>query len=87
MTLFLVSYDLSEPGQKYDCIKEKLKPFATYHAQQSVWIVDFKGTAEGLVDLLLPCLDSNDRLFVGELADDWCGYNMPKGAEWLKRHL
>lgn len=43
MTAYIVAYDLDQPGQKYECIKEKLEGSAAwfgYSDKGSQWLQD-----------------------------------------------
>lgn len=89
MSAYIVSYDLHQQGQNYTCLIEKLKGYGTHwHMQQSVWIVVTNQTAVQIRDNLSPCLDSNDKLFVGKLSGEaaWKGYSSSI-TQWLKKHL
>ncbi len=83
MGIHIVAYDLNVVGQNYECITGKLKALPNCHAQGSVWFVQYEGTEAQLRDQLLPCLDSNDRLFVNEVSKSWAGKNMPTCGKWL----
>jgi hypothetical protein len=83
MAVFIVTYDLNQVGQNYDCITDKISKFPHCHAQGSVWFVEYSGTAAQLRDHLVPCLDQNDRLFVDAVSSGWAGYNMPTCGKWL----
>ncbi|CAE6836386.1 hypothetical protein [Xanthomonas arboricola] len=85
MSGFIVSYDLYAQGQNYPCITEKLKAMGAWHMQQSVWIVSTNQSSAQLRDHLKPCLDANDKLFVGKLSEAaWQGYSNEVGV-WLKQ--
>lgn len=89
MSAFIVTYDLRAQGQNYTCITEKLKSYGTHwHMQQSVWIIVANQTAAQIRDYLAPCLDSNDKLFVGKLEGEaaWKGY-ADNINEWIKTQL
>lgn len=86
MTTYIVAYDLHQPGQKYDCLREKLEAYGTYwHMQGSVWIIATAQSAAQVRDNLSTCLDSNDKLFVAALTGEaaWKGYT-DDGNKWLK---
>ena len=87
MTVYVVTYDLNKQGQNYECITERLKSLPYFHAQKSVWFVEYGGSADALVAFLMNCLDENDRLFVSEITDNWSGFNMPKGEAWLNARV
>jgi len=83
MAAFIVTYDLNQHGQKYDCIIKKLEALGAWHMQQSVWIVTGNHTSENIRNSLRECLDGNDSLFVGRIADAaWNGLT-PEAAAWL----
>lgn len=89
MTAYIVTYDLNQHGQNYNCIIKKLEAYGTHwHIQGSVWIVVSNQSAAQIRDNLNSCLDSNDELFVGKLSGEaaWIGYN-EKISKWLKDHL
>ena len=89
MAAYIVSYDLHKQGQNYDCIIKKLEAYPSHwHMQQSVWIVVTNDNASKIRDNLAPCLDSNDKLFVGKLSGEaaWKGLS-DKGSKWLKEVL
>jgi len=83
MAAFIVTYDLNQHGQKYDCIIKKLEGLGAWHMQQSVWIVAGNNTSESIRNSLRECLDSNDSLFVGRITDAaWNGLS-DQAAAWL----
>lgn len=86
MAVFIVTYDLDQPGQNYDCVIGKLEALDHCHAQRSVWFVSANGTTTDLRNHLSGCLDSNDRLFVDYISDAWTGWNMPTCGKWLNDH-
>lgn len=89
MTTYIVTYDLNEPGQKYDYISKKLKTYGTWlHLQGSVWIIVTNQSAAEVRDNLKTCLDNNDELFVAKLSGEaaWSGYTSDT-SDWLKQNL
>jgi hypothetical protein len=89
MPSYVVSYDLHQHGQNYQCLIEKLRSYPTHwHMQQSVWIIVSNNSAEQIRDHLIPCLDANDKLFVGRLAGEaaWYGYT-DQISQWLQKFL
>lgn len=89
MTAYIITYDLKQEGQNYDCITKKLKSYGTHwHTQRSVWVIITDQSAIQIRDSLLQCLDSNDKLFVAELSGQaaWYGYS-EKTGNWIQKHL
>lgn len=84
MAGFIDSYDLGKAGQNYECQKQKLDAYPRHwKMQQSVWIIESTETHEQVRNKLIPCLDANDRLFVGKLSGAaWHGIT-EAGTRWL----
>jgi len=84
MGAYVIAYDLRQQGQNYTCVTKKLSDLGAWHMQGSVWILKTDSTAVQIRDHLLPCLDSNDKLFVGKLsAAAWQGLGDQAGT-WLR---
>ena len=90
MTAVLIAYDLSDPGQKYEALHEKIKAYGTWsHILESTWIVSKLGiTAEGVFEDLKSDLDSNDRMFCVEIdgQSSW-GRLRKRTWEWIRKHV
>jgi len=89
MAAYIVTYDLHQTGQNYDCIKKKLESFPKcWHMQGSVWVVETNQTALHVRDSLNSCLDDNDNLLVARLSGEaaWQGFK-DAGSKWLKKLL
>lgn len=90
MPNILISYDLLKPGQNYNELYDAIKNISGFwsHPVESVWIVDTYKSASDVRDLLKSHIDSNDKLFVTELAAaSWASWGLnPKVANWLKQH-
>jgi len=82
MAKFLVVYDLRNPGKDYRNLHVALESLPHFHAQQSLWFVQWSGTAPALRDKLALHIDNNDILFVAQL-DMWASFNMPAAGNWL----
>lgn len=86
---YIVTYDLNQLGQNYDCIREKLGAFGTqWNIQGSVWIIRTDISAIEIATVLQKCLDGNDTLLVFELNGEnaWVGFDQ-KGDNWLEAVL
>lgn len=89
MSNYIVTYDLMKSGQNYTCLTTKLKAYGTWcHLQGSVWVISTSQTATQVRDNLASCLDSNDKLFVGQLSGGaaWIGHTA-EISNWLKQNL
>lgn len=89
MSSYIVTYDLMQQGQNYNCITAKLKAYGTWcHLQRSVWIIATAQTAKQIRDNLGACLDANDKLFVAKLTGEaaWVGHDQTV-TDWLHKSL
>jgi hypothetical protein len=75
MKKFLVSYDLDKPGQDYPRIWKELERLGAKRALYSQWVMKSDWTAAQLRDYFRDFIDSNDRLLVVSLEDDWASQN------------
>jgi hypothetical protein len=87
MAAYLVTYDLNQVGQNYDCIIKKLEAYPTHwHMQKSVWIIQTDATAYQVAEHLESCLDSNDNLFVTQVTANsaWSGFS-DQASNWVRQ--
>lgn len=69
MNTYIITYDLSDPGQDYNALIERIEGYGTREKiQQSVWLIVTSETAEEIWDHLQQCLDGNDKLFVAKVS-------------------
>jgi len=86
---YIISYDLSKPGQNYEALLKKIK---THHAWArlggSAYIVLSDNTAAQIRDDLTQALDKNDKLFVGAINAPaaWIGLG-DEVSQWLRNDL
>ncbi len=72
---YLISYDLDKPGQNYPKIITELESMGAQRVLYSQWVANRTGTtSEGLRNYLKQFIDTNDRLLVVALSDDWASY-------------
>lgn len=90
MNVFLVSYDLREPGQDYAGLISELKSsHSWWHHLKSTWLVATDEPADQLFARLAEHVHPNDRVLVLEVSagagrQGW----LPKRAwKWLDQHL
>lgn len=88
MSLYLITYDLRQPGRNYKPLYDLLNQWQAKKVAESVWIADLKGPASAIRDLLQETMDANDRVVVLALVGQfgWAAKNaMPEGVALLKR--
>lgn len=89
MASFLISYDLTRPGQDYPELFEAIKKLGKWwHCLDSTWIVVNSGPSSTIRDTLSKHIDRNDTLLVTKLTGEgaWTGFDK-KCSDWLKENL
>ena len=88
MSSKIIEYDLRQPGRNYDVLYEAIKSYGTWaHITESTWFIKTDATCVQVRDKLLSVMDTNDRLFVGELSGAAAWYNTICDSEFLKKNL
>jgi hypothetical protein len=68
-----VAYDLSQPGQNYDAVRDRIKELGLWHQfQLSLFYVNTTASPEEAYAHVRRAMDVNDRLAVINAAD-WLG--------------
>ena len=83
MAIYLVTYDLRQPGRSYTPVHEYLKRYTYCKGLESVWFLDTAVPAAKIRDELKTLVDANDRIFVSRLQGEWASLNLPC-SDWLK---
>lgn len=83
MAIYLVAYDLNQTGQNYQGLIGRLRQMDHFHAQKSLWFVNYSGTSSALRDDLGRWIDANDVIFVDQVTGSWASINMPACGRWL----
>lgn len=85
---FIVSYDLCQPGRKYDELYAVLKSFHNWgRLTESTWAVVSQSTAVEIRDLLMRYIDDNDRLIVIKGGKSAAWNRMLAKNQWLIDNL
>lgn len=88
MSSKIIEYDLRAPGRDYDALYEIIKGYEAWaHVTESTWYVKTDSTCEQVRDKLLTVMDTNDRLFVGELTGTAAWHNVICDNKFLKEYL
>lgn len=86
MAVFIVSYDLRQPGQNYPNLIPALSKMAACRCLQSVWLIEASATAQALHHTLKAYMDQNDGLIVVEIPQTsgwWASGLLNQCADWL----
>ena len=88
MANFIVSYDLSKPNRDYDRIINAIDAYNSVRITESCWLINTYNTAVGIRDYLKQFIDSDDKLAVIKLGDDWATVSINTEAKkWLKQYV
>lgn len=89
LNTYLITYDLHTPGQKYDCIKNKIENnYGWWKCLNNIYIIKTNQTAVQIRDFLKNCIDNNDTILVTRLNGEaaWQGFDT-QCSNWLKVNL
>lgn len=88
MSSKIIEYDLCTPGKNYDELYKAIKSYGVWaHITESTWFVKTTESCVQVCNKLLTHMDSNDRLFVGELTGEAAWRNVLCQDEYLKKNL
>lgn len=88
MSSKVIEYDLCAPGRDYDELYNAIKQYSEWaRLTESTWFVKTDDSCTKIRDDLLKVMDSNDRLFVGELTGTAAWHNLLCKSEYLKERL
>jgi CRISPR/Cas system-associated endoribonuclease Cas2 len=91
MSLFLITYDLRQPGRNYQPLYDLLGTnWRASKVAESVWLLQITADAVTVRDTIHRVVDDNDRIIVIELkaGSMWATRTaMPDGAAWLQRNI
>lgn len=88
MSSKIIDYDLRTPGRNYDELYVAIKAYAVWaHIAESTWFIKTDESCVQVRDKLLSVLDSNDRLFVGELTGIAAWHNVICDDDYLRKNL
>lgn len=89
MAVYLITYDLNEPGQKYSELYEQIKSCgAWWHYLDSTWLVDTTLNAIQIRDRMRTAMDNSDSCFVIKLTNEnYEGWLQKDAWNWIHKHL
>jgi hypothetical protein len=85
LRVYLISYDLHQPGRIYPKVEAVLRQAdgGWCHAQGSVWFVDSTAGTTAWRNALAQAGDQNDEFFVTRINPEWASSNMTTAGAWL----
>ena len=85
---YMISYDLREPGQKYDELIKIIETFGYgISPQKSFWLIRTTLTIQQMADKINVVLDDNDALFICELIGNYRGRITDDEWAFIKKHI
>jgi len=87
--VYIISYDLSSPGQNYERVLKAIKANNAWaRLGGSSYVVISNNTEVQIRDLIMNEMDTNDKLFVGILKAPAAWYGLgDEVSDWLKKNL
>ncbi|MGP9666436.1 hypothetical protein ACT3TY_17680 [Halomonas sp. AOP22-C1-8] len=88
MTVYNISYDLKQPGQKYAGLIDEIKKSPGWlHCLESTWLISTTETAQRVHERLSTNLDSNDSLLIIEVVKNYQGLLTKDKWDWINKHV
>ena len=87
MSMYLISYDLSQPARNYGGLYSAIRSYGVWaRITESSWAVVTDQSEVAVRDYLTSAIDQNDKLFVGKMiASAWIGLDQ-QVHNWLSTH-
>ena len=83
MSIYLVTYDLNKPGQRYNDVYAYIRKYPHEHVGTSAWVIQSDKTAETIRVDLQKVTDANDYFYVFRLNGTWNGQGPKSVLDWL----
>ncbi|MDH0892900.1 MULTISPECIES: hypothetical protein [unclassified Pseudomonas] len=88
MAIYLITYDLNNPGQKHNQVLTAIKEFPAWaRLSESSYAVDSTSTSKQIFDYLAVHIDKNDTLLVITLSLPYYGQASKEVIDWLSNGL
>lgn len=90
MAVYLITYDLNNPGQNYEDVIEAIKDsstgaWCTYW--KSSYLIKSNLTVNQVSDKITPHLDKNDRLIVIEVKNNYQGWLTEEEWKYIRENI
>ena len=86
--IYMVTYDLNTPGQKYEQVLAVLDFIAegkSYSFWQSSYLIKTDLSSEQILGKLQPYLDSNDKLLIIQVSDNYSAWLNDEQQDALRK--
>ena len=90
MAVYMITYDLNSEGQNYDDVIKAIKDastgaWCTYW--KSSYLIKSNLSVQQVTDRITPHLDSNDRLLVIEVKQNYQGWLTDKQWKYIRENI
>ncbi len=87
--VYLITYDLNKPGQKYDDLYEAIKNSSTYwvHFLDSAWIIKSALSVNQVSNNIRAKVDESDNFLVIEVTNNKQGWLPQKIWEYINNSI
>jgi len=89
MSIYTISYDLSNPGRDYESLSNAIKSYGNWwHQSGSVWLISSDTVSSSVIrDYLKGFIDRNDKLFVAKLSGEWAAIGFTQEEyDWMNNN-
>lgn len=87
MAVYLVTYDLHNPGANYTEILEEIKKTGWAMLSESCYAISTDETADAAYRRIHVKADDNDTMYVIALKEPWTGRGPVEVNDWLAQNL
>jgi hypothetical protein len=89
MTLYMVTYDLNNPGQKYDELLKVLRSYPDHqHIMKSAFLINTVETPQQIYEkVAVVGLDKNDTFLVIKVTDPKQGLLLKSTWDWINARI
>lgn len=85
--VYMISYDLHNPGQKYQKLYELIVEVSNNrwaHSLESTYVIKSNKTPKEIYNVLSKALDSNDNILIAEISPNYYGRLDKKHWPYIK---
>lgn len=89
MAVYMITYDLNTEGQNYEKVIQSIKDVSSYWCTywKSSYLIKSNLTSQQINDKIIPYLDSNDRLLVIEVKNNYRGWLSEKQWKFIREKI
>ncbi|MPM48920.1 hypothetical protein SDC9_95647 [bioreactor metagenome] len=89
MTSYMITYDLNSQGQNYSKVIQAIKDSALSWCTfwKSSYLIKSSLTADQISDKITPHLDSNDRLIIIEVKNNYQGWLAEDDWKFIRENI